>query len=44
MDISGRYRFEAPPARVWVLLMDPSAIASFVRRTNGVGFRVEPFG
>ena len=23
MDISGSYTFDAPPARVWALLMDP---------------------
>ena len=30
MDISGSYTFDAPPARVWALLMDPSAIASCI--------------
>src|SRR5258706_9948135 len=25
MDISGSYRFDAPPERVWNLLMDPAA-------------------
>jgi len=30
MDISGTYEFPAPPARVWELLMDPSAIASCI--------------
>ena len=27
MEISGSYRFAAPPERVWNLLMDPTAIA-----------------
>ena len=30
MDISGSYTFDAPPARVWTLLMDPSAISSCI--------------
>jgi carbon monoxide dehydrogenase subunit G len=30
MDISGSYTFNAPPARVWALLMDPTAIASCI--------------
>ena len=30
MEISGTYRFNAPPARVWDLLMDPAVIASCV--------------
>jgi carbon monoxide dehydrogenase subunit G len=30
MDISGSYTFNAPPARVWDLLMDPAAIASCI--------------
>ena len=30
MDISGSYTFNAPPGRVWALLMDPAAIASCV--------------
>ena len=30
MDITGSYTFAAPPARVWDLLMDPSAIASCI--------------
>lgn len=30
MDISGSYRFDAPPDRVWNLLMDPTAIASCI--------------
>jgi hypothetical protein len=30
MDIAGSYRFDAPPERVWDLLMDPAAIASCI--------------
>jgi uncharacterized protein len=30
MDIAGSYRFDAPPERVWNLLMDPVAIASCI--------------
>ncbi len=30
MDISGTYTFNAPPERVWDLLMDPAAIASCI--------------
>jgi uncharacterized protein len=30
MDITGSYTFAAPPARVWDLLMDPTAIASCI--------------
>ena len=30
MDITGSYTFDAPPSRVWALLMDPSAIASCI--------------
>jgi carbon monoxide dehydrogenase subunit G len=30
MDISGSYTFDAPPPRVWALLMDPSAISSCI--------------
>jgi carbon monoxide dehydrogenase subunit G len=30
MDISGSYRFDAPPDRVWNLLMDPAVIASCI--------------
>ena len=30
MDISGSYRFDAPPDRVWNLLMDPVVIASCI--------------
>lgn len=30
MDISGSYTFNAPPDRVWALLMDPAAISSCI--------------
>jgi carbon monoxide dehydrogenase subunit G len=30
MDISGTYTFDAPPDRVWTLLMDPDVIASCI--------------
>lgn len=30
MDISGSYTFNAPPERVWTLLMDPDVIASCI--------------
>ena len=30
MDITGTYRFDAPPDRVWNLLMDPAVIASCI--------------
>jgi carbon monoxide dehydrogenase subunit G len=30
MDISGSYTFNAPPARVWALLMDPASISSCI--------------
>ena len=30
MEITGTYKFDAPPARVWDLLMDPAVIASCV--------------
>src|SRR4051794_37647530 len=30
MDIAGSYRFDAPPDRVWNLLMDPVVIASCI--------------
>jgi uncharacterized protein len=30
MEITSSYEFPAPPARVWELLMDPSAIASCI--------------
>lgn len=30
MDITGSYTFNAPPDRVWTLLMDPAVIASCI--------------
>jgi carbon monoxide dehydrogenase subunit G len=30
MDISGSYRFDASPDRLWALLMDPAVIASCI--------------
>jgi carbon monoxide dehydrogenase subunit G len=30
MDLTGSYTFNAPPARVWDLLMDPAAISSCI--------------
>jgi hypothetical protein len=30
MDVTGSYAFNAPPDRVWALLMDPGAIASCI--------------
>jgi carbon monoxide dehydrogenase subunit G len=30
MDISGTYTFNAPPDRVWALLMDPAVISSCI--------------
>jgi carbon monoxide dehydrogenase subunit G len=30
MDITGSYTFNAPPDRVWALLMDPDAVASCI--------------
>lgn len=30
MDITGSYTVDAPPARVWALLMDPGVIASCI--------------
>ena len=30
MEISGSYTFDAPPDRVWTLLMDPAVIASCI--------------
>jgi uncharacterized protein len=40
MDISASYTFNAPPARVWDLLMTPDAIASCIPGCN----RFEPDG
>lgn len=36
MDISGSYTFNAPPERVWTLLMDPAAIASCIPGCQGL--------
>jgi len=30
MDISGSYTFDAPPERVWALLMDPAVISACI--------------
>ena len=30
MDITGTYTFDAPPERVWALLMDPAVISSCI--------------
>lgn len=35
MDISGSYTFDAPPDRVWALLMDPAIIASCIPGCEG---------
>lgn len=40
MDITGSYTFNAPPDRVWNLLMDPNAIASCIPGCN----KLEPVG
>ena len=40
MDISGSYTFNAPPGRVWALLMDPVVIASCIPGAD----RFEPDG
>jgi len=40
MNINGSYTFNAPPARVWALLMDPSVIASCIPGAD----RFEPEG
>jgi uncharacterized protein len=40
MDISGSYSFNAPPERVWTLLMDPDVIASCIPGCD----RFEPTG
>jgi carbon monoxide dehydrogenase subunit G len=40
MDISGSYTFNAPPDRVWNLLMDPAVIASCIPGCD----RLEPTG
>lgn len=40
MDITGSYPFNAPPDRVWNLLMDPAVIASCIPGCN----KLEPVG
>ena len=40
MDISGSYTFNAPPERVWALLMDPDVIAGCIPGCE----RFEPAG
>jgi len=35
MDISGSYTFDAPPDRVWALLMDPAVISSCIPGCDG---------
>lgn len=40
MDITGSYTFDAPPDRVWTVLMDPAAIASCIPGCE----RLEPDG
>lgn len=40
MDISGSYTFNAPPDRVWALLMDPAVISSCIPGCD----RFEPDG
>ena len=40
MDISGSYTFDAPPDRVWTLLMDPAVLSSCIPGCD----RFEPDG
>ena len=40
MDITGSYKFNAPPDRVWNLLMDPAVIASCIPGCE----KLEPVG
>ena len=40
MDISGSYTFDAPPDRVWTLLMDPAVIADCIPGCD----KFEPIG
>ncbi len=35
MDISGSYTFNAPPDRVWALLMDPAVLSSCIPGCEG---------
>ena len=36
MDLNGTYTFDAPPARVWDLLMDPAVISSCIPGCHGM--------
>jgi carbon monoxide dehydrogenase subunit G len=36
MDVNGTYTFDAPPARVWDLLMDPAVISSCIPGCQGM--------
>jgi uncharacterized protein len=36
MDLNGTYTFDAPPARVWDLLMDPAVISACVPGCQGM--------
>jgi hypothetical protein len=36
MDLNGSYTFDAPPARVWDLLMDPATISSCIPGCQGM--------
>ena len=36
MDLNGTYTFDAPPARVWDLLMDPAVISSCIPGCQGM--------
>ena len=36
MDLNGSYTFNAPPARVWGLLMDPAVISSCIPGCEGM--------
>ncbi len=40
MDITGTYTFNAPPERVWAMMLDPAAIASCIPGCE----RLEPDG
>lgn len=40
MDLNGTYTFDAPPARVWDLLMDPAVISACIPGCQGM----EPTG
>ena len=36
MDLNGTYTFDAPPARVWDLLMDPAVISACIPGCQGM--------